>query len=231
MIENGRRWADRAHRLTAYGLILFAGVSVVVAAYGTTSLIAHNRRQKRAWIERELDRLDEARQAFLRGNANAEQLHLLEQERAGDEMAAAHKRQVEQKKTQSYWSSLKGMVGVQAAKGEMGVETDAERQQREARRTRQQTPSGEGWIEGEVRPTATAVASSGIKGVGVDSKGRPVPENKVEYVAGKLEDERRTGEKAVTARTGITGGPLDALADNVVSDGRGWLSWLKGSKS
>lgn len=234
-IEGGRRWADRAHRFTAYGLILFAGVSVVVAAYGTTSLVAHNRRQKRAWIERELDRLDGARRAFLRGDASAEQLHLLEQERAGEEMTVARQRDAERKKSESYWSRAKGLVGLQAASGEMGQETQVERQEREARTARRQRPAGDGWIEGEVQ--AVAVAPSGIKGVGLDSRGRPVPESKVEYVSRKVQDERRSGEKEVVARTGITGGPLDLLADNVAdavtssTQSRGWFSWFKGSKS
>ncbi|KAL2429933.1 hypothetical protein ABEF95_013237 [Exophiala dermatitidis] len=240
-IEVGRRVADRAHRFTTYGLLLFAGVSTVVAIYGTTSLIAHNRRQKRAWIERELDRLDEARQAFLKGEANAEQLHLLEQERAGQEMETARKREAERKKSESYWSKIKGMVGVQMAKGDLGQETEVERAEREARQLRRQqrdaAAAQEGFIEGEVRPVAVAVAESGIKGVGIDSKGRPVPADKVEYVATKAEDSRRTGEKDVTARTGTKGGPLDALAENVAeavnpsTEGQGWLSWLRGSKS
>ncbi|EXJ90530.1 hypothetical protein A1O1_03633 [Capronia coronata CBS 617.96] len=237
VIEVGRRWADRAHRFTTYGLLLFAGVSTVVAAYGTTSLIAHNRRQKRAWIERELDRLDAARQAFLRGEANAEQLHLLEQERAGHEMESARNIAAEKKKNESYWSKIKGMLGGQMAKGEMGQETEAERLEREARQARrqQQQIAGEGFVEGEVRPVA--VAESGIKGVGVDSKGRPVPANKVEYLATKIEEERRAGEKEVTAHTRSKGGPLDALASNVAdavkpsTESQGWLSWIRGSKS
>merc|ERR1711939_314811 len=218
-IESGRRWADRAHRFTAYGLILFA----------------HNRRQKRAWIERELDRLDTARQAFLRGDATAEQLHLLEQERAGEEMEAARKREVERKKGESYWSKLKGVMSANAAKGQMGTETEAEKQEREARRARRQRTLEDGSVEGEIQPVA--VASSGVKGVGIDSKGRPVPENKVEYVKTKMDDERRTGEREVIARTGTSGVSLDQLADNVAGavtppmQNQGWLSWLRGSKS
>lgn len=237
-IEGGRVWADRAHRFTAFGLILFAGVTVVVAAYGTTSLIAHNRRQKRAWVERELDRLDAARQAFLRGDATAEQLHLLEQERAGDEMEAARKREVERKKSESYWSRLKSVMSANAAAGTMGTETEEEKREREARRARRQQRSTDGsFVEGEIRPVA--VTSTNVKGVGLDSKGRPVPLDKMEYVKNKVEDERRTGEKEVTARTGITGGPLDQLAENVSlavvapssTQSQGWLSWLRGSKS
>ncbi|EXJ80985.1 hypothetical protein A1O3_07273 [Capronia epimyces CBS 606.96] len=237
VIEVGRRWADRAHRFTTYGLLLFAGVSTVFAVYGTTSLIAHNRRQKRAWIERELDRLDAARQAFLRGEASAEQLHLLEQERAGQEMDTARKHEAERKKSESYWSKLKGLVGVQMAKGEMGQETESQKLEREARRARWQQPqtAEQGFVEGEVRPVT--VAQSGVKGVGVDSKGRPVPANTVEYVASHGENERRSEGIEATVHTGARGGPLDVLADNVAeavkpsTESRGWLSWFRGSKS
>ncbi|KAJ9636005.1 hypothetical protein H2204_005502 [Knufia peltigerae] len=240
-IEGGRVWADRAHRFTAFGLILFAGVTVVVAAYGTTSLIAHNRRQKRAWVERELDRLDAARQAFLRGEATAEQLHLLEQERAGEEMEAARKREVERKKGESYWSRLKGVMSANAAAGQMGTETEEEKREREERRARRQrsassSSADETFVEGEVRPVA--VTSTNVKGVGLDAKGRPVPLDKMEYVKTKVEDGRRSGEKEVIARTGIRGGPLDQLAENVSqavvtpsTQSQGWLSWLRGSKS
>ncbi|KIW19877.1 hypothetical protein PV08_00452 [Exophiala spinifera] len=242
VIEGGRVWADRAHRFTAYGLILFAGVTVVVAAYGTTSLIAHNRRQKRAWIERELDRLDAARQAFLRGDATAEQLHLLEQERAGEEMEAARKREVERKKSESYWSRLKSIMSANAAAGQMGTETEEEKQEREARRARRQqrssSPSAtdETFVEGEVRPVA--VTSTNVKGVGLDAKGRPVPLDKMEYVKAAAGDELRPGENEVVPRTAPVGGPLDQLADNVSravvspsTQSQGWLSWLRGSKS
>lgn len=239
-IESGRRWADRAHRFTAYSLILFAGVSVVVAAYGTTSLIAHNRRQKRAWIERELDRLDEARRAFLRGDATAEQLHLLEQERAGEEIEAARRRAVERKASEGYLTKFKNMFASQVvAKGDMGQETEAERQQREARQQRaarrQQNPLDDSFVEGEIRPVA--VASSGIQGVGIDSKGRPVPQDKVEYTRTQQSVDQPSTGGVDTRLGGAKGGPLDMLAGNVAeavkptTQNQGWLSWLRGNKS
>lgn len=219
--------ADRAHRVTAYGLILLAGLSTAVTVYGGFSLVAHTRREKRAFVERELDRLDEARRAFLRGDASAEQLHLLEQERAGQEMEAARMVAAERKKSESYWSRVKGMVGAQAAKGEMGEESAAEKEQREARLARRQKSSSaaDSWVEGEIQPVAVPVAPSGIAGVGLDSKGRPVPVDRVEYVSQKSKDERPTG------------GPLDVLADNAATkvtsstEGRSWMGWLRGSKS
>lgn len=234
LLIHGRRWADNMHRFTTYALIAFTGVSTVVAVYGVTSLVAHNRRQKRAWIEREMDRLGQAQQAFLRGEASAEQLHLLEQERAGEEMALKHKREVEQKKSESYWSRLKGLVGTTAAKGEMGQETEQERLAREARRARaRQNVRDDSYVEGEVQPVAMAVAPSGIKGVGVDSKGRPVPEDRFEsVVSSKIEGERRSGEKELVARTGATGGQLDVMAGNVTEAAaggqKGWWNWLSG---
>lgn len=217
----------------------------MVAAYGTFSLVAYSRRQKRAFVQRELDRLDDARRAFLRGDANAEQLHLLEQERAGQEMELARMREAERKKREGLWGRVKGLVGAQAASGEMGDETEGERSAREARMARRDQGTGteneivEGQIPVEVKPGKLAVPAqpSGIVGVGVDSKGRPVPAGKVEYLSSEVEDERRTGERDVAARTGVTAGPLDALADNIAgavapkTEGQGWLSWIRGSKS
>ncbi|EXJ69015.1 uncharacterized protein A1O5_07950 [Cladophialophora psammophila CBS 110553] len=250
LISSGRVIADRAHRITAYGLIFFSGLAVCVTAYGTISLIAHSRRQKRAWVERELNRLDEARRAFLKGEANAEQLHLLEQERAGQEIEAARMREIERKKQEGYWSKLKGVVGGQVAKGTMGEETAEEKSRREARAAWKQRgikADEEGWIEGEVRPVLTGtpavegvrVAPSGVQGVGIDSKGRPVPANKVEYITRKVEDETGRGEKDLGAKPATVGGPLDVMASNVVGSvagastegGRSWLSWIRGGNS
>jgi hypothetical protein len=231
--------------MTAYGLILFSGLAVCVTAYGTVSLIAHSRRQKRAWVERELDRLDEARKAFLRGDANAEQLHLLEQERAGQEMQEAKIRDVERKKAEGTWARIKGMVGGTLAKGEMGKETPQEKERRIARKLRGRE---EVWTEGEIQPASSAAAPGAIvkeavrvtptdvPGVGIDSKGRPVPAGRVEYISRKIEDDPRTGARTSTV---VAGGPLDVMASNAAGavigspsgEGRGWLSWIRGSSS
>ena len=242
IINSGRNIADRAHRLTAYGLILFSGVAVCVSAYGTISLIRHSRRQKRAWVERELDRLDEARKAFLRGDANAEQLHLLEQERAGNEMEAARMKDVERRKADGIWGRMKGLVGGQLAKGAMGEETA---QEKEKRISRKQRGGEEGWIEGKVSPSASGagpgsrvrevvqVTPTDIPGVGLDSKGRPVPAGRVEYISRTVGEEPHTGEQVAKVRVG---GPLDVMASNAVSgfagssnsQNQGWLSWVRG---
>ncbi|KAJ9606993.1 hypothetical protein H2200_009004 [Cladophialophora chaetospira] len=244
IINSGRGIADRAHRLTAYGLILFSGLAVCVTAYGTISLITHSRRQKRAWVERELDRLDEARKAFLRGDASAEQLHLLEQERAGQEIEAARMNDVQRKKSEGVWGRMKGLVGGQLARGEMGEETA---QEREKRIMRKQRSEEEVWTEGQVSPASSApipgsvvkdvvqVTPSEIPGVGIDSKGRPVPAGRVEYVSRTIEKEPHTGEQIATVHAG---GPLDVMASNAASavagpstNRGGWLSWTRSNKS
>jgi hypothetical protein len=239
-LARGRIWADRAHRFTAVGLIALTGLSAVVGAYGLVSLISHNRRQKRAWVENQMDRLHEAQKAFLRGDANAEQLHLLEQERAGDEMAAKFKAEKEQRKSEGIWSKVKGVVGAGAADGDKGEETEAEKTARQIQRGRKQQTLGE-QIEGEIRPSkdeteyvSAVVRPSGIEGVGLDSKGRPVPANKMERVVKKVGEERRKGEEALTTATGQKKGPLDEMADNISAavtsqESRGWFSWGRSS--
>ncbi|RMZ84943.1 hypothetical protein DV738_g450, partial [Chaetothyriales sp. CBS 135597] len=174
LLAKGRRWADFAHRTTAYGLIALTGVSAVVGVYSLFSLIAHTRREKRAFVERELDRLAEAQKAFLRGEANAEQLHLLQQERESEEKAARFKvEQEEKKKNEGVWSRVKGFVSTGAAAGDKGEETEAEKAAALIRKARRQRAAGDDPVEGEVVPVA--VRASEIQGVGFDAKGRPVP--------------------------------------------------------
>ena len=230
VLARGRIWADIAHRMSAYALIGLTGVAGVVGTYALFSLITHNRRQKRAFIEREMDRLGEAQKAFLRGDANAEQLHLLEQERAGEEMAVKFKADRDKQKTRGLWNKMKGLVGAGASAGEKGSETEGEATARQLRKDRTLADDFAGT---ELRPVA--VSRSDIQGVGYDAQGRPVPLSKMEKVVKQVEKERRTGEDEVTARTGITKGPLDVMADNISSavvpqkSSGGWFSWGRSS--
>ncbi len=233
-LVRGRRWADNMHRATTYGLLGLAGTSAIVATYGLVSLVGHSRRQKRAFIERELDRLAEAQRAFLRGDANAEQLHLLEQERAGDEMEVQRDREKEKKKTQGIWARVKGRVGALGAAGDMGGETAEEAKVREMRSRGRENVLQQSFVEGEVRPVA--VEQTGIQGVGLDAKGRPVPLTKTERVVRKpVEQVPVVGDGA--ARVTRVAGPLDVLAGNAADlvvpakSNNGWLSWLRGSSS
>ena len=245
VIVRGRRFADGAHRFTAVLLLGLTGVSAVVAVYGMTSLVTHSRRQKKAFIDSELDRLREAQQAFLRGEADAEQLHLLEQERAGEEMADKWKREKDQQKTRGLWARAKGVFGDTSR--DMGTETALEAERRK------QIESGgrileEAWTQpqqdqipkakDEFRPVA--VRESEVAGVGYDAKGRPVPINKMERLPSNIKIERRTGEQAGeqfgAQQLAFKGGSLDQLADNAVSAATpkgsgGWYSSWFGGKS
>jgi Cytochrome oxidase c assembly len=228
-LVRGRRWADNMHRVTTIGLLGLAGVSAVVATYGLFGLVRHSRRQKRAFIEREMDRLYQAQQAFLRGEADAEQLHLLEQERAGDEMDFQRSRDKEKKKSEGIWAKTKGFIGMGAADSEMGTETVEEARVREMRNRGRDRVFQEAFVQGEVKPAA--VEKSTIEGVGFDAKGRPVPINKMERVV------RRGNEEEAAVMTGRAPGPLDATADNIADavvptkSNSGWLSWLRGNSS
>lgn len=222
------------HRATTYGLLGLAGTSAIVATYGLVSLVRHSRRQKRAFIERELDRLAEAQKAFLRGEADAEQLHLLEQERAGDEMEVQRDKEKARKKEEGIWARVKGKLGGVGAVGDMGGETAEEAKVREMRSRGRETVLQQSIVESEVRPVA--VEQTGIQGVGLDAKGRPVPLTKTERVVRTpAEHESVVGDGAT--RISKVAGPLDVLAGDVAdavvpakSKG-GWLSWIRGSSS
>jgi hypothetical protein len=182
------------------------GIATVISLYGLGSLIIHSRRQKRAWIEREMQRLTDARAAFLRGEATSEQLHLLEQERAGEEMAKKAAMEKRRKKEAGVWGRLKEVVGISS--GDMG---------REKEQPGQSTQGGERLLEeGGVEDAALtpAVAGGG-------------------NVMHTVIDNRREGETQVEAQAGIRGGPLDVLAGNVASavtpkSHADWLSWVRG---
>lgn len=167
-----------------------------------------------------MDRLAEAQRAFLLGEANAEQLHLLEQERAGEEMVKKYQEEKVRRKEDGTWKRIRGTFGGFLGQGDMGVESvDRRKEVQELSELVEASQSGkerlieQGWSDDEIRPVA--VQAGPVEGVGLDEKGRPVPINKVERV-------RREGEREVVNRTGIRGGPLDVLADNITSESRGF---------
>ncbi|RMZ92354.1 hypothetical protein DV736_g446, partial [Chaetothyriales sp. CBS 134916] len=224
LLAKGRRWADIAHRTTAYGLIALTGASALVGAYSLFSLIAHTRREKRAFVEREMDRLAEAQKAFLRGEADAEQLHLLEQERVGEEMAAKFKAdQEKKKKSDGAWSRLKSFVSMGAAAGDKGQESEAEKAAAQIRKARRQRAASDELVEGEIVPVAVRVSE--IEGVGYDAKGRPVPLAKTETRILRPVVE----EGAVRTRPEQQTGSLDVSGDNTPQKSRGWFGFWRRS--
>ncbi len=177
-----------------------------------TDLVLHNRRQKRAWIDRELQRLQDAQQAFLRGEATPEQLHLLQQERAGDEIAEKAKREKERKKREGWWGKGKALIGL-GPKEELGPE-------QEARYGRVQSGG-----EVEVLPGERLLEEE--RWVGDKDDGKSV----TEAVRDMVQDRRRTGQREIGQIAGTHGGTLDVLAGNVTDaiktkTGTGKVSWL-----
>ena len=156
-----------------------------------------------------MQRLTDAQTAFLRGEATPEQLHLLEQERAGEEMAKKSAEEKRRKKEAGMWGRLKEIVGVSS--GDMGREKESPGQGKQEGNRRLQ----EGWI------------NDGSSTVNTAASGR---------ITQTVQDSRREGEQDVGARTGVTGGPLDVLASNVAGavtqkTPRDWLSWVRSGKS
>ena len=183
------------------------GIATVISVWGLGSLITHNRRQKRAWIEREMQRLADAQTAFLRGEATAEQLYLLEQERAGEEITKKTAVEKRRRKEAGMWGRLKETVGITS--GDMG---------REREQPKPSVQGGERLLEeGWVNDGSTMADKAGSGNVM-----QAVP------------DSQRNGEQEVMARTGIRGGPLDVLASNVATavtpkSTSDWMSWMRGS--
>lgn len=190
-----------------------------------------------------MGRLQDARTAFLAGAASPEQLHLLEQERAGEEIAARAMGEKERRKEAGILGRARAFIGGTAAAGDLGREEPDTRPPRQGG----ERILEEVWTEGETRPQAQysrseseRAVASGVQGVGLDSKGRPVPMDRAvkEYEQRQVaQNSSQTVQKEVNARTtGIRGGPLDVMAGNiagtVTSNGSGdWLSWLRSSKS
>lgn len=84
MIEAGRRFANTAHKGMVYTLIAASGVCGVLTVYSVISLTLYNRRQKALWLDRELEKLQNARTAYANGTATAEQLEILKNEQIGE---------------------------------------------------------------------------------------------------------------------------------------------------
>lgn len=245
LLAHGRRAADVAHRATTYTLLGFSAVATVVAAYGLVSLVSHNRTQKRAWIERELDKLEAARAAFLTGTASAEQLHLLEQERAGEELNQRFQEDKRRKKEAGWFGNVRKMF---AGSGDRGVDegertlTERARDlqaserafvEKEAAAAAERRTFVQGGKELELRPAA--VERSAVAGVGLDERGRPVPMGKVEAVP---VDSGRGDSPILEAVAGQSrrGGQLDMLAENISGSARStgtswWNSIFGGSRS
>ncbi|KAK5939683.1 hypothetical protein PMZ80_008063 [Knufia obscura] len=245
LLTHGRRLADIAHRGTTYTLLGFSALATIAAAYGLVSLVSHNRTQKRAWIEREMDRLEGARAAFLKGTADAEQLHLLEQERAGEELKSKWEEEKRRKKEEGWMGWMRRAVRGKGSMGLGGDRTEGDRtlseRARELKRSEGAFERGVQAVAGaaDVAPAAdasvnpaegrrftqggrevelrpAAVEGSAVRGVGLDEKGRPVPMGKMQAVpVTSGRDQPPVTGVVAVAGQGRRGGQLDMLAENI----------------
>lgn len=82
---------------------LWLGICGVLTVYSMVSLTLYNRRQRALWVERELQKLQDAKAAYASGSATPEQLELIKNEEIGEIM----KRKKEEAKAQRPWNRAK----------------------------------------------------------------------------------------------------------------------------
>ncbi|PYI10551.1 hypothetical protein BO78DRAFT_360571 [Aspergillus sclerotiicarbonarius CBS 121057] len=103
MIDIGRRFANKAHKTMVYTLIAASGVCGALTVYSVISLTLYNRRQRALWVEKELQRLQDAKTAYADGSATSEQLELLKNEKIGE----IFQQKKEEAKAQRPWNQVK----------------------------------------------------------------------------------------------------------------------------
>ncbi|KAL2866759.1 cytochrome c oxidase assembly protein COX14 [Aspergillus lucknowensis] len=106
MIEIGRRFANKAHKTMVYTLIAASGICGALTVYSMISLTLYNRRQRALWIEKELQKLEDAKTAYVKGTATTEQLELLKKEKIGEII----KQKREEETAQRPWNQLKAYL-------------------------------------------------------------------------------------------------------------------------
>ncbi|KAL6718510.1 hypothetical protein ACLMJK_004602 [Lecanora helva] len=218
IVVRGRKWADRAHRITVLFLVLFSIVAAGITVFALSDMILHNRRKRSAFFTEQralyAERLLGAIEAEKAGlELDDDQTLIINRERARVQAEEA-------KKERSWGKTIKGVL-MGGLKGEEGV-------------------VGEG---GRVESEAEVLERIGVGGMevlrGAEGKG-----GEGEGLGGKggqdggsggggggllqtIEGKRREGEKALEAR-GVTGGPLDQMAEEAVKEVKsksGWFGW------
>lgn len=84
-------------------MIFNSGICGALTVYSIISLSIYNRRQKLLWLDRELEKLQNARQAYVNGTATDEQLEILRNEKIGE----IEKRIREEAKEKQWWNRAK----------------------------------------------------------------------------------------------------------------------------
>ncbi|KAK0912043.1 hypothetical protein LTR02_003151 [Friedmanniomyces endolithicus] len=124
VVRVGRVWADRAHRVTALGLIGLTVVVACVATAGITDMLLHNRRRRSEWLAEQQMRnakaTAEARGAMGRGVATEEQVLLVNRQRAAEEAAEERARRPGVVKRVKGWLFRREVGGFAAGAGSVG---------------------------------------------------------------------------------------------------------------
>ncbi|QKX62434.1 uncharacterized protein TRUGW13939_09595 [Talaromyces rugulosus] len=103
IIERGGRAANGAHKVIIYTLIAASGVCGALTIYSAVSLTMWNRRQRELWLDRQLQDLQSAREAYVAGTATPEQLEILRNEKIGE----IEQQKIKETKEQRLWNRTK----------------------------------------------------------------------------------------------------------------------------
>lgn len=87
-------------------LTIFIAVCGALTVYSMVSLTLYNRRQRALWLDRELEKLQNARTAYAQGTATSEQLEILKNEKIGEIV----KKKQEEERQQRPWNKAKRYI-------------------------------------------------------------------------------------------------------------------------
>lgn len=199
-VRVGRKWADRAHRVTALGLVGFTVLSAAVATAGITDMLLHNRRRRNEWLaEKQAESARElaiAKQALDQGRASEDQMLLINRERVAEEAAEAKRNKPGIIKRTTSWM-FGGLSQEEQKGGRLGA-----------------AAAGSQSALDEAKQVSSSLADEG--------------KSVLQAVSNKVESHRREGE-AVQEFINPVGGPLDRRAQAVAdAASRSWTSWITG---
>ncbi|KAK0932689.1 hypothetical protein LTR29_015727 [Friedmanniomyces endolithicus] len=202
VVRVGRVWADRAHRVTALGLIGLTVVVACVATAGITDMLLHNRRRRSEWIAEQQMRnakaTAEARGAMGRGVATEEQVLLVNRQRAAEEAAEERARRPGVVKRVKGWL-FSDLSGEEVKGGRLGAFA------------------------------AGAGSGGAAEVVGKQVEGQKHDRSVLRAVEEQLDANRRQGEKVEEVMRPL-GGPLDQQAqlyvDTASGSSRSLMDWV-----
>lgn len=199
------------------------GLAAVVTVYAFVDMSMHNRRKKKVYFAAQRAMLQEqlamAREAAGRGEADEDQMLLINRERAAEEAALAAKER-------------KGVWGITKEWLLGGMKKDEEGPGERVNDGGVLSVLGEeGLMKMRDGPDETGPADAGLQAsVTTEPQIKHTGRGRILEA---VEEKRREGERALE-RKGVEGGTLDKLAQNAVDAGKveagkgkgGWTSWL-----